>query len=93
MISANDIKNMSNMACLALSATDLAEYTTSIDKILTQAQMLNQLDTTNVEPTFTPLTGGTPLRPDVVKPFAQRDALLAGAPEISGTSYVVPRIL
>ena len=92
-IGPENVKNMAKMASIDFSEEELSVYTEKIDSILTLAKEMEQVDTANIEPTINTLSGGTPFRQDIAKPFANQAALLKGAPEISGTSFVVPRIL
>ena len=92
-VSSEDVRRLADLARFELSEKELPVYTAQINQTLDYAQELSKLDIENVEPMYTPLDGGTPLRPDTAQDFARRDILLGNAPEISGTSYVVPRIL
>ena len=92
-ISLEDAKHVAELARLELSEKELTVYTEQLNQILAYAQELEKLDTTAVEPTYNSLNSGTPLRQDTAQNFANRTGLLENAPEISGTSFVVPRIL
>jgi len=92
-ISLEDTKNMADLARLELSEKELTIYTENFEQVLSRVQELKNVDTKNIEPTVTPLDGQTPFRPDTAQVFSHLDILLGDAPDISDTSYVVPRIL
>ncbi|MDR2428669.1 MAG: Asp-tRNA(Asn)/Glu-tRNA(Gln) amidotransferase subunit GatC [Candidatus Margulisbacteria bacterium] len=92
-ISINDAGHVANLARLDLSAQELATYTEQLNQILAYAQELNKLNTDQVEPTYHSIETGTILREDKVIDFPNQAGLLQNGPDVSGTSFVVPRIL
>ncbi|GBR74674.1 aspartyl/glutamyl-tRNA amidotransferase subunit C [Candidatus Termititenax aidoneus] len=92
-ISINDAKHVADLARLDLSEQELATYTEQLNQILTYAQELEKLNTDQVEPTYHSIETGTVLREDKAADFPNKAGLIQNAPEISGTSFVVPRIL
>jgi aspartyl-tRNA(Asn)/glutamyl-tRNA(Gln) amidotransferase subunit C len=92
-ISINDAKHVADLARLALSEQELAVYTEQLNQILAYAQELQELNTDNVEPTYHSIETGTVLREDKVVEFPNQAGIIQNGPEVSGTSFVVPRIL
>jgi aspartyl-tRNA(Asn)/glutamyl-tRNA(Gln) amidotransferase subunit C len=92
-ISINDAKHVAELARLALSEEELATYTAQLNQILAYAQELEKLNTDQVEPTYHSIETGTVLRKDQVADFPNQAGIIQNGPEVSGTSFVVPRIL
>ena len=92
-ISINDARHVADLARLDLSAEELATYTEQLNQILAYAQELNNLNTDHVEPTYHTINTGTVLRADQAADFPNQAGLLQNGPDVSGTSFVVPRIL
>jgi aspartyl-tRNA(Asn)/glutamyl-tRNA(Gln) amidotransferase subunit C len=92
-ISINDAKHVAELARLALSEQELATYTAQLNQILAYAQELEKLNTDQVEPTYHSIEPGTVLREDQVADFPNQAGIIKNGPEVSGTSFVVPRIL
>ena len=92
-ISLEDTRRLADLARLGLAEQELADYTKQLNQILDYAKELEKINTDNIEPMYTPLDGGALLREDIAQDFANRSQLLENAPEVSGTSFVVPKIL
>ncbi|MDR1453288.1 MAG: Asp-tRNA(Asn)/Glu-tRNA(Gln) amidotransferase subunit GatC [Candidatus Margulisbacteria bacterium] len=92
-ISSNDARHAADLARLDLSEQELAVYTEQLNQILTYAQELEKLNTDDVEPTYHSIETSTVLREDKVVEFLNQAGLLKNGPDVSGTSFVVPRIL
>ena len=54
---------------------------------------LSELDTTSVEPMYTPVDQVSVMRDDVVKKDYARADILKNAPETDGAFFIVPRIV
>jgi aspartyl-tRNA(Asn)/glutamyl-tRNA(Gln) amidotransferase subunit C len=61
--------------------------------ILDYVSLLDELDTSDVPPTSHVIDVANVMREDEVKPSLPVKKGLANAPEISGTSFKVPKIL
>ncbi|MDR1997441.1 MAG: Asp-tRNA(Asn)/Glu-tRNA(Gln) amidotransferase subunit GatC [Candidatus Margulisbacteria bacterium] len=92
-ISLEDAKHVAELARLELTEKELTTYTGQLNQILDYARELEKVNTDKVEPSYHALEQGTPLRQDKVQVFANPSGLLENAPEVSGSSFVVPRIL
>ena len=61
--------------------------------ILGYFDVLNEVDTSQVEPLYSPFEQAEALRPDVADAGNQRAAMLANASETDGVFFMVPRIV
>lgn len=92
-ISPAEIRHVALLARLALTPAEEEELTTTLDQILQHMDKLNQLDTTNVEPTAHIVAVDTPWREDVVTNAPDTEALLANAPARDDDLFLVPKII
>jgi aspartyl-tRNA(Asn)/glutamyl-tRNA(Gln) amidotransferase subunit C len=92
-ISLDDARHVASLARLDLKTEELELYTKQLNTILDYAQELQSLDTQNIKPTFYAVDAHKALREDVVHNFDNGKQIIDNGPEVSGTSFVVPRIL
>ncbi len=67
-----------------------------IDSVVEWAEKLKNVDTTGVEPMFSPAMHTLPRRADVVTDGNIRDAVMANAPDKAGVSrgyFAVPKVM
>lgn len=92
-ISINDAKHVAKLARLDLSADELDLYTGQLNAVLNYAQSLQELDTKNIEPTYTSLEAQRDFRKDKAIPFSDTQKIIDNGPDTAGTSFVVPKIV
>jgi aspartyl-tRNA(Asn)/glutamyl-tRNA(Gln) amidotransferase subunit C len=66
-ISVDQVKHVANLARLAVTDDEAELFTKQLDAIITYAEQLDELDTTNVKPTSHVLNMKNVMREDVVK--------------------------
>lgn len=67
--------------------------TRDLEQMLEYVATLEQLSTTEVEPTAHGFELATPLRPDRAAPPMDPELAVANAPAREGTAFLVPRVL
>ena len=87
------VENVAVLGRLELSEDEKEEYTVQLNAILGYMEMLNKLDTTNVQPTAHVLPLKNVYRQDVVKPSMEREKVIANAPEKEDGQFKVPSIV
>lgn len=92
-ISKEDTLYVAKLARLKLQADEVDLYTDQLNEIIEYAQELQQVETTNIEPTFHPVPAKEFFREDIVVAFENKQAIIDNGPEVSGTSFVVPKII
>lgn len=92
-ISIEEVKKIAHLARLEFSEEELLTYTEELSKILDYFNQLQEVDTSQVPPTFHPYKKKTPFREDEVKPFENIEGLLRNAPELKETAIVVPKVV
>lgn len=92
-ITREEVLHVARLARLALSEADADRLREELGNILDYIRQLDTLDTTNVVPTSHAVEMGTPLRDDCVRPFGDRESILANAPDRFEDYFRVPRII
>lgn len=93
-LSRAEVEHVAHLARLQLSPDEVEAFTRQLDKILEHMQVLNELDTTDVPPTYHVLPGLTNVfREDVPGPSLPREEVLANAPASADGAFLVPRVI
>lgn len=93
-ITTNDVQNLAQLSNIQLSSEEAAALTVDIENILAYIDMLGELDTSGVEPTYQVNDLKNIFRDDVVdQGSVTRADLLAIAPESLDNQVKVPKVL
>lgn len=93
MIDREQVHKVAHLARLELTDEEETEFTTQLGSILDYFEQLSELDTSNVKPTTRAIEVPNVTRLDELQPFADREAILSGAPEPYEEFFRVPKIL
>jgi len=88
-----DVEQVATLARIALSEEEKKKYAESLNTILEDLAVLNQVDTTQVEPTAYILPLKNVFREDREEPCLEKEVVFANAPEEENGCFKVPRIL
>ena len=92
-ICTDEVQKVAGLARLNLEPKKVEQLATQFNDILGYMQKLNELDTSGVEPLYSPVTHETVFRNDEVRMEYSREELLGNAPETDGSYFIVPRIV
>lgn len=81
------------LARLNLTETEKKLFTEQLDSVIQYIDKLNELDTSNVEPTAHVLPIKNVFRKDELRPSLSRDKALQNAPDSRDGFYKVPKII
>jgi len=90
------LPHLATLARLELNPENLALFSVQCTNILQYMNSLQAVDTSSVDPMYTPLEDHKALRPDVVVQTATQKDVLANAPKNKGSNeeyFIVPRIV
>ena len=93
MLTPEAVKKVASLTHLELNEEEITLFSSQLSAILDYMDQLNELDTTGVEPLFSPVTHTTVLREDTVCQQFSRDNLLRNAPKSDSRYFIVPKIL
>ena len=88
-----DVEHVALLSRLDLSETELDKFTGELDAILEYIDVLNQVDTSAVEPLAHVLEIRNVMRADEVQPSLPREAALQNAPDAEDGFFKVPKIV
>jgi len=92
-LSDDEVRHVATLARLALTDDETARFGRQLSRILEYIQTLNELDTSQVEPTAHVVPMANVWRDDEVEPSADREAVLGNAPDRTEEFFRVPKIL
>ncbi|MFN5757151.1 MAG: Asp-tRNA(Asn)/Glu-tRNA(Gln) amidotransferase subunit GatC [Planctomycetia bacterium] len=92
-LSRQDVAKVGMLARLALSDADLDRMTGELSKIVGFVSLLEELDTSAVEPLAHPLDTQNVFRDDVPQPSLSTAEALQSAPRHDGECFLVPAVL
>ncbi len=92
-ISLDQVDYVAILGRLALAPDEKNKFMSQLDDILKYMDMLEEVQTDQVEPMTGPVELYTPLREDLVKPSLSIENALTNAPARSGTSFRVPKVI
>ena len=93
MIDREQVCKVALLARLELTTEEEEQFTTQLGSILEYFEQLSELDVTDVQPTARAIDVSNVTRPDELKPYSDRQAILHCAPEQEGDFFKVPQIL
>lgn len=88
-----DVEHVALLSRLELSENELDKFTGQLDAILEYIDVLNQVDTSAVEPMAHVLEIRNVMRADEVQPSLSREAALQNAPDAEDGFFKVPKIV
>ena len=93
MIDREQVKKVAHLARLDITPEEEEQFTTQLNSILDYFEQLSELDTADVPPTTRAIELSNITRPDRLKPFPDKEALIKAAPEPEGEYFRVPKIM
>jgi aspartyl-tRNA(Asn)/glutamyl-tRNA(Gln) amidotransferase subunit C len=92
-ITLDQVRHVARLARLELEPSEELSLQADLSAILTYVDKLNELDTSEVQPTAQVGEAGTPMRDDAVLNQPDVEAMLANAPARMGNFFRVPKII
>ena len=92
-ISLEEVAHMATLSRLSVSEEEQTLFARQMGDILAYMDVLARVDTSDVEPLYSPAPHPGPLRDDVSARRRDRSEVLANAPEADGEYFIVPRIV
>ena len=92
-ITLDEVKYVSNLARLELQDAEAEAMTGQLDQILSYVDKLNELDTSQVEPTTQVISTTNAFREDELRTSLSQEKAIANGPRQNGESFVVPKVI
>ncbi len=93
MINREQVNKVANLARLDLTTEEQEQMTAQMSSILEYFEQLSELDTSDVPPTTRAIDVSNVTRPDELRLYPDREAILKEAPDQDGDFFKVPKIL
>ncbi len=84
---------LSRLSQLPLTSKEEDAYAAQVEEILEYVEQLSKVDTSGVEPTFSPIDLKNVTRPDGPQAGLSQEEALKNAREVKNGLFVVPKIL
>jgi aspartyl-tRNA(Asn)/glutamyl-tRNA(Gln) amidotransferase subunit C len=92
-ISLDEVKYVSGLARLELQAEEAEAMAGQLDQILSYVDKLNELDTSQVEPTTHAISITNAFREDRLRESLPQEKAVANGPRQNGEYFVVPKVI
>ncbi|WP_070120943.1 Asp-tRNA(Asn)/Glu-tRNA(Gln) amidotransferase subunit GatC [Bacillus marinisedimentorum] len=92
-IDKDQVKHVAHLARLSITEDEAEVFTKQLDNIISFAEQLNELDTTDVEPTTHVLDMKNVLREDNARKWLTQEEALLNAPDKQDGQVKVPSVL
>jgi aspartyl-tRNA(Asn)/glutamyl-tRNA(Gln) amidotransferase subunit C len=88
------LQRLEKLSMLKIEEEKREEMVQELEKIVEFVEILGELDTENLDPSYSTLSGGTPMRDDTPNENQKiRDIILENAPQSEEDYFVVPAII
>lgn len=91
-IDSQDVAAIADLARLECDQDKGETFARQFDDILQYMDKLNELDTSHVQPLYSPIRHACAFRSDEVHQDVTREDVLGNAPEDDGTYFIVPKV-
>ncbi len=92
-VNRDEVLHIARLARLRLTDEEAEKYEGQLSKVLNYVEKLNELDTTDVEPTTHAVELQMQLRDDEVEQRLDHDDVLGGAPDQADGHFRVPKVV
>ena len=92
-ITKNEVAGVAKLARLELTDDKLEIFVGQFNEILDYMELLGELDTSDVEPLYSPVHHESRMREDEPRKDFTREEILSNAPEADGRFFIVPKIV
>ncbi len=92
-VSPEEVRHMAKLSRLVIAPGEEAVFARQFGQILGHMAILESVDTTGIEPLYSPLGTLCATRADDADNLRSRTEILANAPQTDGHYFIVPRIV
>ncbi|MBN1465344.1 Asp-tRNA(Asn)/Glu-tRNA(Gln) amidotransferase subunit GatC [candidate division KSB1 bacterium] len=93
MVTVEQVENIARLAKLSFAEGDKVRLVEQFNQILNYMSKLNELDTSDVEPTYNVLALRNVMRKDEVKTWLSQEEAIANAPASNHGFFSVPKVI
>ncbi len=93
IVSKDEILHIAKLADLNIKDDEIDEYAKNLQDILNFVDVLNSVNTENIEESIGTVNNSNVFRKDEIKIFGDRDILLQNAPEQEDNMFKIPKVI
>ncbi len=93
VVSKEEILHIAKLADLNIKDNEIDEYAKNLQDILNFVEILNSVNTDNVEESIGTVNNSNVFRKDEIKEFGNREILLQNAPEQEDYMFKIPKVI
>lgn len=93
VVSKEEILHIAKLANLNIKEDEIDEYAKNLQDILNFVDVLNGVNTENIEESIGAVNNSNVFRKDEIKEFEDRDILLKNAPEQEEGMFKIPKVI
>ena len=88
-----EILHIAKLVCLNIKDEEIEEYRKNLQDILNWVNIVNRVDTTNINETIGSTNNVNVFREDEIKEFEDKELLLQNAPEKENNMFNIPKVI
>ena len=88
-----EILHIAKLACLNIKDEEIEEYRKNLQDILNWVNIVNRVDTSNINETIGSTNNVNIFREDEIKEFEDKELLLQNAPEKQNNMFNIPKVI
>ncbi len=92
-IDRSEVERVASLARLSISDAEADRLAAELDSFLGYIETLQELDTSEIEPTSHPIPLPTPMRDDEPEAPIDAELAVANAPESADSAFLVPKVI
>lgn len=92
-VTREDVLHMAQLSRLTVDEDEIARFAGQLSDILSYMDILGKVDTSAVEPLYSPVFHAPTMREDVAENKRERADMLRNAPDGNDEYFIVPRIV
>ena len=92
-IDKEEILHIAKLADINIKEDEIEEYAKNLQDILNFAEIINSVDTKNIEEAIGVGNSYNVFRKDEVKEFEDKESLLQNAPEAENSMFKIPKVI
>ena len=93
IVSKDEILHIADLSDLNIKENEVDEYAKNLQDILNFVEVLNKVDTENIEESVRTVDNVNVFRKDEVKEFEDKESLLQNAPDKEDGMFKIPKVI
>lgn len=92
-LTTKQVEKIGHLARIKLTEKEVTKFQTELNKIFSWIDMLKEVDTSDINPMYSPVQHVLPLREDIINDGNIQEQVIKNAPNAKYGYYVVPKVV